>query len=130
MKKLREIYKPYDFSDGKCFIVIVNPNRNGYFKIEQQLPTEMKIITGIFVSMSGFTFSTKSGYLSLSVNDGASNCFQQATIDYTENHDCSQPFPMHEVIKSGSLLQGYYLESSSAPVIYSYILKIYLHYRT
>lgn len=127
MSKLSEIYKPYNFSSTKCFIITLNIVTTGYYKIEQRLPEEMKTLKGVFVSPSGSTRFKQLGFVTFGINEGRIKCFQQAVIDITKISDCSVPFPLNEPVKNNSLMQGYYYDNGRSN-IYPYSLKIYLHY--
>jgi len=125
-KNIRDNYKPYNFSSTKCHVIEVIVSETGVTKIEARLPEYLKKVKGIYIT-SQFTGEHRLvGYISLSFNEGSLKSFQMPVINSKAIKHNSQPIALNEEIKSGSSIQGFFLDINN--YAFSYTLKIYLHY--
>lgn len=124
---LAKHYQPFSFSSTGCHIVVVTINGYGVTKIEEKLPLEIKRLKGIFVTARVNEKYRKLGRISLSFNGGSLNPFQQAVINTDLLSDCSRPVPLGEILKSNSIMQGFFY-ADRIETAFPYKIKIYLHY--
>lgn len=143
MKTIEQIYKPYSFSDTRCYVFILDIGTKGYLKIEHKIPAYVRKLKGIFISVNGIiqptasgppsrsggTSSIVAGFITLNFNGQSLKCFQYSVPQTLYLMDCSHPIPFDEQLNPNSFLQGYYFDN----LLYitpkpAYKLSIYLHY--
>lgn len=128
MNPIDDIYKPYNFSSTRCYVFELLVEKQGFLKIEHNLPTYIKQMKGVFVSTNCIdSINHLSGIISMNFNGQAFKSFQ--SVVYKNNHldDCSHPNTFDETILPNSFIQGFYYDLTSTNN-YPYSVKVYIHY--
>ena len=134
MKTIKEIYEPYDFSKTRCYVFRLDIGTKDFIKIEHKIPSYVKSLTGIFVSISGLAINegtpTVKGFISLNFNGQSLKCFQASVPQTYFLNDCSRPIAFDETILENSFVQGYYMGYPlNFLVKVQHRVSIYLHYK-
>ena len=124
--KLKDRYKPYNFSDSNCYVVSYNVSREQVLKIEDKLPLQIKRLTGVYITCNARTGAKVIGYITLTFNEGILKTVQLPILNSEKITHHSHPIPLNEPIKSNSIMQGYLFLTARSKVPYT--IKIYLHY--
>jgi hypothetical protein len=125
--KIRDRYKPYDYSKTKCFVVTLNITANGAYKVDKKLPKQMKVIKGLYVTTSVADKEAVIGMLHLMLNEGILKNFQMPVMNTRLMQHHSHPIPLSEEVKPNSTLMGVYYHRQVVTA-YPFTIKIYLHY--
>ena len=133
MKTIEQIYEPYNFSSTRCFVIKLDVGTNGFLKIEYKIPSYVRKLKGIFVTVRGASqyksLQSEAGFISLNFNGQALKCFQSAVPQSLYLYDCSKPIPFDEDIKPNSFMQGYYQNNAlNPPSKIGLTVSIYLHF--
>jgi hypothetical protein len=130
MKKLANIFKPYNFSENPCHIITFQVLAFGFTKIEVKLPNYVQQLTGIFASINYPAIQPKiAGYFTLNFNGNALQAFQMPIVKTTFLKEVSTPYELNEALKPNSFMQGYYYDATGVPNNYPYTVTLYLHYK-
>jgi len=125
--KIKDRYKPYNFSESKCHVVTINVKEGGVLKIESKLPLHLEKLTGIYITCNAVSEKRVLGYITITLNEGVLKTAQLPILNsrFIKHH--SHPIPINELIKRNSIMQGYlyFIMTSSEP----FTVKIYLHYQ-
>ena len=125
-----DLYKPYNFSITKCFVIpLTLYTRGGISKIEEKLPPIMKHLKGLYITARNGSQVKEFGYVSLNFNEGAIKTFSTPVFNSAFELYHTSPMPADEELKSNTSVQGYYMDLGVA-VLYPINIKIYLHYTT
>lgn len=124
--KIKEIYQPYNFSKGKCYVINVDVIRNTILKIQETLPLQIEKLTGIYITCNARTKERVIGYITIQFNEGVLKTVQLPILNSNLIKHHSHPIPLNETIKSNSIMQGFmfFRIVTRRP----YTVKIYLHY--
>lgn len=120
-------YRPYNYSSTKCHVVTLKFNNVGRFGIDEKLPAYIGVLKGIYVTVNCDIPDGLIGGIFLSFNEGAAKTFQLYLPNTKMLRDMGLPYPVEEIIKSNSIMQGYYHISENFRFP-SGTVKIYLHY--
>lgn len=128
MKTIEDIYKPYNFSKTRCYVIVLKVTKNGFLKIEHKLPSYIKELKGVFVSTDCTTnVSHLDGLISLNFNGQSFKSFQAFVYKVVQFRDCSHPQIFNEILLPNSFLQGFYYDLTNTKN-FPYTIRIYLHY--
>lgn len=129
MKTIEDIYKPYNFSETRCYVIVLKVTKDGFLKIEHKLPSYIKELKGIFVSTDCISNATHlDGLISLNFNGQSFKSFQSFVYKVVQFRDCSHPKTFDEIILPNSFLQGFYYDLTNTKD-FPYTLSIYIHYK-
>lgn len=125
--KIKDIYKPYNFSDSNCYVVSYNVNTEQVLKIEDKLPLQIENLTGIYITCNAQSKENVIGYITVTFNEGILKAVQLPILNSNNIKHHSHPIPLNETIKSNSIMQGYlyFRVKTKTP----FTVKIYLHYK-
>jgi hypothetical protein len=129
MKTIEQIYQPYNFSATQCYVIMLEISQGNYMKVEHKLPRHIRNLKGIYVSTSRTTITSEQvAFISLNFNGQSLKCFHSPLSRTIDLDDCSSPFPMDEIIKENSFIQGFYTALDFDVKESAYTVTIYLHY--
>lgn len=129
MKTIEDIFKPYNFSETRCYVIALQVEKNGFLKIEHKIPSYVKELKGIFVSTNCTTNPTHlDGLISLNFNGQSFKSYQSFIYKINHLDDCSHPQPFDDTLLPNSFMQGFYYDLTQTKT-YPYTLSIYLHYQ-
>lgn len=118
--------KSQGISETKRFVFDVKAEQNKFTKIDQKLPQDAEIVTGIYFSIA-HTDALK-GTVSLRFSEGISSPLLHQLVRTTgQPQKKVKMFSVVEPVTDNSTLQGYYLDRSGASYT-GYTLKIYVEY--
>jgi hypothetical protein len=125
--KIKDLYKPYNFSDSNCYVVSYNVNTEQVLKIEDKLPLQIENLTGIYITCNAQSKEKVIGYITVTFNEGILKTVQLPILNSNNIKHYSHPIPLNETIKSNSIMQGYlyFRVRTKTP----FTVKIYLHYK-
>lgn len=125
--KIKDIYKPYNFSDSNCYVVTYNVTTEQVLKIEDKLPLQIENLTGVYITCNAQSKEKVIGYITIMFNEGILKTVQLPILNSNIIKHHSHPIPLNETIKSNSVMQGflYFRITSRTP----FTVKIYLHYK-
>ena len=127
MNAIDKIYKPYDFSATRCYVLIVEPHGKALAKIEHKLPSYIKRIKGICVTCTlNSKFILHAGIISLNFNGNSFKSFHLPVVNTYKQPEISNPLNMDEQLQPNSFMQGYFYGVKSPSKIYT--VSIYIHY--
>lgn len=128
MNPIEDIYKPFDYSASRCYVVVLTITQKGYMKLEHKLPSYVKQLVGVFITTTLNGGIIYAGLASLNFNGDAFKSIHLPVYKSFKMLDGStRPMPLNESIKPNSFLQGYYLDMSKTN-LFPYTVSIYLHY--
>lgn len=129
MKTIEQIYQPFDFSATQCYVIMLEVAQGNYMKVEHKLPQHIRNLKGIYVSTSRTVINSEQvAFISLNFNGQSLKCFHSPLNRTIAFDDCSSPFPMDEIIKENSFIQGFYTALDFSGEEQPYTVTIYLHY--
>ncbi|MGZ3999403.1 MAG: hypothetical protein ACXVPQ_12175 [Bacteroidia bacterium] len=129
MAAIDDIYKPYDYSSLRFFVIALNVKGPGLTKIDEKIPGYVQKLKGVFVSVGCSTSAGKiTGYVTMNFNGSAIKVLQLPITRTNLLKDCSRSLPLNETIRPNSLLQGYYYDATNGSAGYPYSVSIYLDY--
>lgn len=125
--KIKELYKPYNFSESSCYVVSYDVNFDQILKIEDKLPLQIENLTGIYITCNAPSKENVIGYITVMFNEGILKTVQLPILNSNNIKHHSHPIPLNETIKSNSIMQGYlyFRVRTKRP----FTVKIYLHYK-
>lgn len=124
--KIKELYKPFNFSESNCYVICYNVNADQILKIEDKLPLQIKRLTGIYITCNARTREKVIGYITVMFNEGVLKTMQLPILNSNNIKHHSHPIPLNECIKSNSIMHGYLY--FRVRIKRSFTVKIYLHY--
>jgi hypothetical protein len=124
--KIKDTYKPYNFSKSKCHVIKFDVRAEPILKIEEKLPLHIEKLTGIYITCNALSREHVIGYITVMFNEGILKTTQLPILNSAFIRHHSHPIPLNEIIKSNSMMLGYlyFRIRSERP----YTVKIYLHY--
>lgn len=124
--KIKDRYKPYNFSKSKCHVISFDVNSELVLKIEEKLPLQIEKLTGIYITCNALSRDNVIGYITITFNEGILKTVQLPILNSNNITHHSHPIPLNETIKSNSMMQGYlYFRKQNKR---RFTVKIYLHY--
>ena len=123
---IENTYKPFNYSSSSVYVIPFIIPSFGVFKLEDKLPLQIKILTGIYITSSVQDKRQVIGFITLNFNEGILKPIQLPLWNTSTIRHHSRPIPLNETIKTNSMMQGYCISQIATKTAFS--LKIYLHY--
>jgi hypothetical protein len=124
--KIKDLYKPYNFSKSNCYVISYDVNGEPILKIEEKLPLQIEKLTGIYITCNSLSRENVIGYITVMFNEGILKTVQLPILNSNNITHHSHPIPLNETIKSNSIMQGYLFFRKKTKR--QFTVKIYLHY--